>query len=74
MANTVQEIAEKLNVGKDVAYGLVRFLEKRGHVTRTGSRKEPGSKGKGTSIYSFTKATADGVVADLASFVTESDE
>ena len=74
MGITVQELAEKLSVEKDVAYGLVRYLEKRGHVTRVGSRKPEGGKGKGTSIYRFNTATTNGIQADLASVATETDE
>jgi len=50
---TTQEIAERLGIDKGEAYGLVGFLEKMGLVQAIGTKKAPGSKGKGATVYAL---------------------
>ena len=53
MGLTVVELAEKLHVERQEAYGLIKFLEAKQLVSLKEVRKEPGSKGKGANVYEF---------------------
>lgn len=48
---TTQQIAEKLGIDKQEAYGLVSFMEKQGFIKPCGVHKIAGTKGKGSTIY-----------------------
>jgi hypothetical protein len=47
----ITEIATKLSVSKELAYGLVRYLEHIGAINTSGVRREPGAKGKAPVEY-----------------------
>lgn len=52
---TSAEVASELNVEKPQAYGLIQFLIAKGLAREDGSRREPGQKGKGQTIYVFSE-------------------
>lgn len=51
---TLTDIATKLGVDKTVAYGLVRFLEAKSLILATGTKRQPGAKGKGAKVYTLS--------------------
>lgn len=62
---TTQEFAGLLDVEKEVAYGLMRFLVAKGMVKKLdGTLKAPGAKGKGADIFAMP-ATTGAAVARL---------
>lgn len=68
---TVIEIAEKLNVSRDIAYGLVRFAEAVGALKPAGTRKATDKKGnadrgKPAHLYVFDDETVGALVGLLA--------
>lgn len=48
---TVDQIAQKFGVDKTTAYGLVRFLEKKGLLVTAGTTRKEGARGKGSTLY-----------------------
>jgi DNA-binding PadR family transcriptional regulator len=62
---TIQDVAEKYNVDKAVAYGLLKFLELKGFVVANGTKRTPGVKGKGSKLYQWS----DSAAADFANLV-----
>jgi predicted ArsR family transcriptional regulator len=50
---TVNEVAEKLDVEREVARGLVRFLVDKHLASLRGERKPESGRGKAENVYSF---------------------
>lgn len=50
---SVAEIAEKLSVEREEAYGLTKFLVAVGLVRHMGDRRPESGKGRSISVYSF---------------------
>lgn len=57
MRCTTKDVAQILSTDETIAYGVVRFLEQKGALTRVGDRKAPGSKGKGALLYEISPNT-----------------
>jgi hypothetical protein len=52
---TVNSVATKLGVDRDVAYNLVKFLEATGLFVKTGDvERVPGVRGKGSSVFKLS--------------------
>ena len=51
---TVNEVAEKLDVEREVARGLVRFLVDKHLAELRGERKPESGRGKAENVYAFT--------------------
>lgn len=52
---TVAEIAEALQVEKDTARGLVRFLEEIGEAQNMGTRPASAGKGRAENVYELSE-------------------
>ena len=50
---TVNDVAEKLDVEREVARGLVRFLVDKHLASLRGERKPESGRGKAENVYSF---------------------
>jgi len=50
---TVTEVAEKLDVDREVARGLIRFLVERDLSSLQGERKPESGRGKAENVYAF---------------------
>ncbi len=58
---TTQEIADKLGVTKQAAYGLIQFLSFTKLVNNGSVRKGPDGKGKGSKTYLVADTLPDAV-------------
>lgn len=62
---TVQELADKLGIDRDLAYGLVRYLVHAKLAKFRGERPNPSGKGKGAHVYEIV----DGAGKRLAAII-----
>ena len=62
---TVEEFSRRLGVDKTIGYGLMRYLEARGLVTRSGTIKDEGVRGKGKTLYRLSEDFKDTAGPDL---------
>lgn len=62
---TVTEISERLDVDKEEARGLVRYLVAVGLVELKGERKPESGRGKAENVYSFEVGFEKILVANL---------
>ena len=67
---TTQEIADKLGIQKDAAYGLVTFLAKAGLTNDGSGRKPVDGRGKGTKTYLIANTMPEAVRDMLAKLTT----
>ena len=58
MQLTTEEIAQKLNVARDVAYKLVSFMEDAKLIEHIGTRRKEGAKGAGAKVYEINPSSA----------------
>lgn len=70
---STQELAEKLDVDKTTAYGLIKFLCSVGAAEKSGTRKTHGKRGKGESLYTVNAENLDHCLKALFLKLTESE-
>lgn len=71
---TITDIANTLNVDRAVAYGLVHFMEVKGYLKPTTTKKLPHQKGKPASLYSIGDDELALMVGDLATSLAAAQE
>jgi len=56
---TTEEIAQKMNLKKEVVYKLVSFMEEAEIIKAVGTRRKEGAKGAGAKVYEVDPVDVD---------------
>ena len=63
---TINDIATKLNVKRDIAYGLIHFMQARGYIETNKTLRVAHQKGKPAQLYDVTDEVLGAMVGELS--------